>query len=92
MVIMVIKEMIFNINTKIIWYAKKSIYNIDEICLFYWVAPNKTIICLQIEESKKDKIKIIISLTTNANKLNKLKTFILRLTIKSCAFNLKTSI
>jgi hypothetical protein len=56
-------------------YSHRDIYNMDETGLFYNLAPDKTISRRQIEGAKKDKTRITIGFTCNADGSDKVEPF-----------------
>ena len=55
----------------------KDIYNMDETELLQSMSPGTTLAKQQIKGSKKDKTRITIALTSNANGSDKLESFII---------------
>jgi hypothetical protein len=62
-----IEETLEQIMEKIKLYELRDVYNMDETGLFYRMAPDKTIATRQIEGSKKDKTRMTIAFTCNAD-------------------------
>jgi len=62
-----IEEDLAEIKRKIAQYELKDVYNMDETGLFYNMAPDRTIASRQIEGSKKEKTRITIAFTCNAD-------------------------
>ena len=62
-----IEERLAAIKERIAAYNLCDIYNMDETGLFYMMAPGKTIGSRQIEGAKKDKTRITIAFTCNAD-------------------------
>jgi len=77
------------IQNKLSKFGLKDIYNMDESGLFYNMAPSKTISRRQIEGSKKDKTRVSIAFTTNADGSDKLKPLIIGHSEKSRCFKNK---
>ena len=61
-----IEERLNEIKKKIVSYDLNDVYNMDEMGLFYNLAPDTTIASRQIEGSKKDKTHLTIAFTCNA--------------------------
>jgi len=72
-------------------YCLSDIYNMDETGLFYRMTPDRTIASRQIEGSKKDKIRITIALTTNADGTDKLEPFFIGHATMPRCFQKKTA-
>jgi len=62
-----IEDRITELKAKIASYPLSNVYNMNEMAYFYNLAPDKTIARQQIEGAKKDKTRITIALTCNAN-------------------------
>jgi hypothetical protein len=58
-------------------YALRDIFNMDETGLFYCMSPDRTIASQQIEGAKKDKIRLTVALTCNADGSEKPMLFFL---------------
>ena len=58
-------------------YALRDIYNMDETGLFYKMAPTVTIARDQVEGLKKDKTRLTVALTANADGTDKRDLFII---------------
>lgn len=70
-----IEEDLAKIKRKIAEYERKDVYNMDETALFYNLSPDTTIAREQIEGSKKDKTRITIAFTCNADGSDRLQLF-----------------
>lgn len=58
-------------------YRLSDVFNMDETGLFYRLCPDKTIAVRQLEGHKKDKVRLTIALTCNADGTEKLDPFII---------------
>ena len=72
-------------------YKLSDIFNMDECGLFYAMAPDRTIAARQLEGTKKDKIRITVALTCNADGSEKLAPFFLGTAAKPRAFEHKSA-
>ena len=62
----------------------------NKIILFYNISSDNIIAINSIEDHKKDKIRIIIAFTCNANEIDQFKSLFIEWAIKSWYFNKKT--
>ncbi|KAI1000312.1 hypothetical protein K3495_g7883, partial [Podosphaera aphanis] len=85
-----IEEALPRLQEQLSHFALKDIYNMDETGLFFRMAPDKTIAKRQIEGSKKDKSRITIAFTANADGTHKLPPFFIGHAQKPRAFNKKS--
>lgn len=85
-----INELIIHIKRRIAEYGLQDIYNIDETSLFYNLAPNTTISRRQIEGSKKDKTRLTIGFTCNADGSDRLPLLFIGHAARPRCFNKKT--
>jgi DDE superfamily endonuclease/Tc5 transposase DNA-binding domain len=79
-----------SIRTKIDHYGPRNTYNFDESGLFYNMPPDTTIARQQIEGAKKDKIRISIGFTCNADGSDKWKPLFIGHAKKPRCFERKT--
>ena len=75
------------IKSKINEYGLRNVYNMDETGLFYCMAPSKTISQRQIEGSKKDKTRLTVAFTCNADGSDKLEPLFLGHSERPRCFN-----
>jgi hypothetical protein len=85
-----IDETIEQIIEKIKQYKLQDIYNMDETGLFYRMSPDKTISTRQIEGSKKDKTRMTVAFTCNADGLDRFTPFFIGHYQKPRCFGKKT--
>lgn len=85
-----IDELIINIKRRIAEYGLQDIYNMDEIGLFYNLVSDTTISRRQIEGSKKDKTRLTIGFTCNADGSDHLPPLFIGHATRSRCFNKKT--
>jgi hypothetical protein len=85
-----IEETLEHIKNRIKEYKLCDIYNMDETGLFYNLAPDTTIARQQIEGSKKDKTRITIGLTCNADGTDKLPPMFIGHAARPRCFNRKS--
>jgi hypothetical protein len=85
-----IEEALNQLKDRIKDYNRSDIYNMDETALFYNLAPDTTIARQQIEGSKKDKTRITIALTCNADGTDKLPPLFIGHAGKPRCFNKKS--
>jgi hypothetical protein len=85
-----IEDTLAVIKEKIARYEPKEVYNMDETGLFYNLAPSTTISRRQIEGSKKDKTRLTIGLTCNADGSDRLPPLFIGHAAKPRCFKGKT--
>jgi hypothetical protein len=85
-----IEENLAKIKAKIAQYEPKDVYNMDETGLFYNMAPDRTIASRQIEGSKKEKTRITIAFTCNADGSDRIEPLIIGHANKPRCFKKKT--
>ena len=78
------------IKEKIVSYESEDVYNMDEMDLFYNLAPSTIISHRQIEGVKKDKTCLTIAFTCNADDSDRLPSLFIDHTAKPRCFNKKT--
>ena len=66
-----IQQAIAEIKEEIKKYAPADVYNMDESALFYNMSPDTTIARQQIEDAKKDKIRMTIAFTCNSTGIDR---------------------
>lgn len=54
-------------QTEIVGYALRDIYNMDKMCLFYRMLPDRTLASRQLSGLKAEKTRITVALCTNAD-------------------------
>ena len=79
-----------HVKSRIQAYDPKDIYNFDESALFYNLSPDKTIAQRQVEGSKKDKIRITIAFTCNADGTDRFEPLFIGHSAKPRCFNKKS--
>jgi hypothetical protein len=72
-------------------FEPRDVYNMDETGLFYCLNPSTTIARSRIEGKKKDKTRITIAFTSNADGTDKLEPLFLGRAFKPRAFGKKTA-
>ena len=78
------------IKVEIASYEPKDVYNMDETGLFYNMPPDSTIARQRIEGSKKDKTRITIAFTCNADGLDRFLPLFIGHAAKPRCFDKKT--
>jgi DDE superfamily endonuclease/Tc5 transposase DNA-binding domain len=78
------------IKSEITKYQLKDVYNMDETGLFYNMTPDYTIAQRRIEGSKKDKTRITIAFTCNADGSDRFKPLFIGHAAKPRCFERKT--
>jgi DDE superfamily endonuclease/Tc5 transposase DNA-binding domain len=79
-----------HVKSRIQAYDPKDIYNFDESALFYNLSPDKTIAQRQVEGSKKDKTRITIAFTCNADGTDQFEPLFIGHSAKPRCFNKKS--
>uniref|UniRef100_A0AAV1TFJ2 DDE-1 domain-containing protein n=1 Tax=Peronospora matthiolae TaxID=2874970 RepID=A0AAV1TFJ2_9STRA len=70
-----LEEALPHLKAVVAGYAPRDVYNMDETGLFYSMTPDKTIAQQEVEGFKKDKTRITVALTANADGSDKLPPF-----------------
>lgn len=81
-----------DIIAKIASYPPSNVYNMDETGLFYRLAPSRSVSQRQLAGIKKDKTRMTIALTANADGSHKLPPWFIGYYRMPRAFNKKTAV
>uniref|UniRef100_A0AAV1TDU0 HTH CENPB-type domain-containing protein n=1 Tax=Peronospora matthiolae TaxID=2874970 RepID=A0AAV1TDU0_9STRA len=86
-----LEEALPHLKAVVAGYAPRDVYNMDETGLFYSMTPDKTIAQQEVEGFKKDKTRITVALTANADGSDKLPPVFIGHAKKPRCFERKTA-